>query len=581
MSQMHNPYAEERDHTVYEIGHGMAWLFAIAFMSLLWLPPLCEHITQALHGKIKETPAARMLRWEGNETLQQHLRAVEKRMDDSGYSVALRRATQDWLIAQSGEGNRRTFIGYNGWLFYQPDLKAITGYGPLRPEPFSVMKDPDLAKLRDPKDLILEFAAQLRERGVPLLLVPLPLKPMLYSEFVTGESDYTWITHPDAARFYEELRAQGVDVLDLTKDFATLRQKRKHVFVRVPDRKDKEAIAKSEANAKELTDAFLKQDTHWTPEAMRFAAEKVAAHIKEKYPEAAKPGFREIRAQDGGKRSSIGDLVRLLDLEHPEDRFDKESVFLKFISDNTLDRDGKVSLLGDSFLNIYDDPTLGFEDPSHPDERIRGGFSQTLSLLLEQPLDIIAMNGRGATAVRADFAKRPDDQVRAKKLVVWVIASRDVLLSRTAAREANIEWAGVKFNPNRSPNALPTNPDSGAPNVKAPEANAPLVVEATLMEKSKNQEANGTPYRDALHTAIYEVQKVLSGKLDAKRVTGVQWTFKDKQMQPPSSFAPGHRYRLTLVPWDSKKELQTINLQDDTLDFEAPRMFVEKAEPLD
>jgi len=574
MSQMHNPYAEERDHSVYEIGHGVAWIFAIVFMGLLWVPGLWEHVHQTVKGKLADTPAGKMFHWTPGETLQQHLHGVEKRMDESGYCVALRQGIQGWLVANAGEGNRRSFIGYNDWLFYQPDIKALTGYGPLKPEPFSVMKDPELDKTRDPKDLIIEFAAQLKERGVPLLLVPLPLKPMLYSEYITGESDYLWITHPDAVKFYDLLREHGVDVLDLTKDFATLRQKRKHVFMRVPDKKDKEAIAKAEEEAKELTEAFLKQDTHWTPEAMRFAAEKVSAYIKQKYPDASTPGFRNIRAVDGAKRESLGDLVKLLDLKNPQDYFDKESAFLKIISDNTNDKDSSLTLLGDSFLNIYDDPTLGFAYPAKPEERLRAGFAQTLSLLLRKPLDVIALSGKGATGVRVSFAKKPDDEVRAKKLVVWVIASRDVLLSRGAARDANIEWASVKFNPNRSDNSASVTPNP-------PDVNAPLVVEATLVEKSKNQDPGGTPYRDALHTALYDVQKVVTGRLEAKQVLGVQWTFKEKQMQPTASFAVGQRYRLTLVPWEAKKDLQTINRQEDVLAFDAPMMFVEKAEKAD
>src|SRR5207247_5835908 len=55
------------------------------------------------------------------------------------------------------------------------------------------------------------------------------------SEYVTASFSDAPITHPDAARFYDQLRASGVDVLDLTTDFATLREKRKHVFVRAPE----------------------------------------------------------------------------------------------------------------------------------------------------------------------------------------------------------------------------------------------------------------------------------------------------------------------------------------------------------
>jgi hypothetical protein len=144
------------------------------------------------------------------------------------------------------------------------------------------------------------------------------------------------------------------------------------------------------------------------------------------------------------------------------------------------------------------------------------------------------------------------------------------LLAKSAARDANIEWSKVEFNPKRNPGAIST----------APANDAPLVIEAKLTEKSKNQELNGTPYANALHTAVYDVENVVSGKLDSKQVLAIQWTFKEKQPQATASFALGQRYRLTLVPWDKKTDLKTINLQDDSTLFDAERWFVEKAEPL-
>ena len=207
-------------------------------------------------------------------------------------------------------------------------------------------------------------------------------------------------------------------------------------------------------------------------------------------------------------------------------------------------------------MNVYDDPSLGFENPIKPSERIRAGFAQHLSLLLNQPLDVFAMNGRGATGVRRDFGKRYDDEVREKKLVIWVIAARDVLLSRHAAKEANIEWGFVQFNPKRSPDALDTV-------TTKPSDSKQVVVEATLKEKSRNQEAVGTPYRDALHTATYEVTRVAEGSLDTKQVSAVQWTFKDKVMQPTAGFQVGKRYRLTLVPWESKRGLKGLNRSEE------------------
>jgi hypothetical protein len=205
---------------------------------------------------------------------------------------------------------------------------------------------------------------------------------------------------------------------------------------------------------------------------------------------------------------------------------------------------------------------------------MKAGLAYQLSLILQQPLDVIAKNGAGATATRREFAARPDDLVRAKKLVVWVIASRDLLYSPAAAREANIEWDSVTFNPNTSKPAA----------VTTPTAEGKIIVEAELLAKSSNQDPNGTPYPDALHTALYRVTKVLSGDFDpASDWQAIQWTFKKKELQPTASFAPGQTYRLTLVPWDDQTALKSLNRSTDKTDeddFLADRWFVESAEPV-
>jgi hypothetical protein len=388
---------------------------------------------------------------------------------------------------------------------------------------------------------------------------------------VASNLDAKYVTHPDAAKFYDSLRQQGVDVLDLTEDFASFRAKRKNFFYLESTAANREIARASEEALKEKQEAFLMQDTHWTPEAMRMAAEKVAEHVKKTYPTAFRPMARTITIADGIYRTSRGDLVKLMDVKTPEALFgEEEEAFLRVMGDGTEDKYAPMVLLGDSFVNIFDDPSIGFGDPNALEKRIRAGFAQHLSLLLNQPLDVIARNGSGSTGVRREFARRYDDEVRAKKLVIWVIAARDVLLSRTAAHQANIEWDVVKFNPNKGPDAIDASPVAAT--------SSSIVVEASLSEKSTNQDPVGTPYRDALHAAVYDVGSVTGGELAAKQIVGIQWTFKDKVMQPTAGFTVGKKYKLTLIPWDGRKDLHGLNLQDDTVAFDAPRYFVEKAE---
>jgi len=581
MSQMHNPYAEERDHTVFEIGHMVSWLIAILFFLILAIPPLFEHVFKISKGEWKETPTGELLSWNpgGEKTLLEHIRWVEGDLDSASYSTEIRKTTQAWLSRQFGEGNSKTFIGFEGWLYYRPDLKALTGHGPLKKEPVSVMKAPELAKLPESREVILNFARQLEERGVKLLLVPVPLKTMIYPEFVSPDIKKAWITHPDAPAYYELLRSKGVDVLDLTAELAEVRNKRQYVYIREPDRRDREAVKEAQEAEKKLQEAFLMQDTHWTPDGMRTVAEFTADYIKKHYPEAVAAKSPElIRAENGIYRNSLGDLVKLLDPKNPDKLFPEEEVFLSVIGEGTQSKDSPVVLLGDSFVNIFNDPSIGFGDPSdlESNKPVRAGFAQHLSLLLQKPLDIIAQNGKGATGVRQEFAKRYDDEIRSKKLVVWVIAARDILLSRTAAHQANINWNYVKFNPNQNP-AKGQQPVAQTPTTTAAQK---IVIEATMSEKSPNQDPNGTPYREALHTAVYDVEKVVEGSLEASQVIGVQWTFRNKEMQPTSKFVVGKRYKLTLVPWESRSDMHLLNLEDTTLVFDAARWFVESAEEI-
>ena len=570
-------YEHEKDPTVYEIGRGVAWIVGLVFMALLWLPPLGEHLHRALSGEWKKTPAYHLFDWTpGKGPIVQHLHDVEHGLDKAEYSTVIRQKVQGWLSNSLDEGNARVYLGYNGWLFYQPDITALTGYGPMAPEPFSIMKDPELAKLSDTKDLIAAYAEQLKERGISLLLVPLPLKPMIYSENITGQGTESWITHPDAPVFYDFLRSKGVDVLDLTDGMAKLRTQREYVFRREPAKRDREVEESEDARMKKTKEAFLMQDTHWTPEGMRYIAEQVAAHIKKTYPQALQPAAKPIRAVDGGTRSSMGDLVKLLDVRHPEETYEPEKVFLRMIGDGTENKDSNIVLLGDSFVNIFNDPDLGFGNPTKPDQFIHAGFAQHLSLLLNQPLDVYAITGKGSTGVRQDFAKRYDDEVRAKKLVVWVIAARDVLLSKNAAHAANITWAPVTFNPNRK--AVAPKTGSSGPTESATPNSQEVVVIAKMTEKSKNQSLD-SPYRNALHTAVYDVEQVVSGKLDSKQLVAVEWTFQDKKMSPTSNFAVGQRYRLTLVPWDQKKELHNLDRSDDVSLLGADEWYVVQAEP--
>jgi hypothetical protein len=553
---MRNPYDDEQDLTEYRVSRRAALWISALFLLTLSLPPLGDLLYKTVTGQLADSPFIKLVQFHpaGDQKLQQHLSSIDRSLDHLPYAKTLRQQTQQLFTSLAGEGNRKVVLGRNGWLFYRPELQALNGWGPLQTEPFSVMKDPTLAQLKPAREWVLQFAADLKQRGIPLLLVPLPVKPMLYPEQLLNKVPDAPLYHPDQLAFYDELRRAGIDVLDLSQPLYDLKK-------RFP--------------------LFLKQDTHWTPEAMKKAASLVADHLKKTHPNLIQKDETpriDARVRD---RQSLGDLVQLLDLPHPESRFKPEPAQIVSIYGFDPDRNSPIALLGDSFVNIYTDPTLGFADPAAADQDspplMNAGFAYQLALYLGRPLDVIAKNGAGTTATRKELAARPDDEVRAKKLVIWVLAARDLIYSPAAARDANIEWGPAPFNPHASkPKADPT--------TTTPPSAAQIVVEAELIEKSANQDPNATPYADALHTAVYRVTNVISGEFDpASDWQAVQWTFKKKVLQPTAQLTPGKRYRLTLSPWDDQPALQSLNLRNDNTsldEFTTERWYVEAVEEL-
>ncbi len=423
-----NPYPNERDLTLYEIKPRQALGLITAFTLLMVLPPLGWMAWQLSTGKGSQLFLVRLLSWTpARGPLLDHLRSSERSLDSAPYAKTLQQHTQELLASFANEGNRKTYIANLGWLFYQPELTALTGYGPLREEPHSPMKDPTVGKLRTAKEVILEFYGQLQERGIKLMLVPVPVKATIYPEGITGsiprESEAP-VFHPDEGQLHLDLQEAGIDVVDITPALLQLKERNKPVY--------------------------LKQDTHWTFDTMQIMAKALAGHIRKTHPSLAAKQPEDMITPRAITGRSPGDLVNLLGLPKDSTLYPLEEQTYVSVPDMQPDPQSEVVLMGDSFVNIYHDPALGFAPPGST-EKMHAGFAQHLALYLGRPLDVIAINGGGATDVRRNLARRPDDEVRAKKLIIWVLSARDLLLPPAAAREAGVTWQKVEFNTRRNP----------------------------------------------------------------------------------------------------------------------------------
>ncbi len=412
-----------------------------------------------------------------------------------------RRADQTRFTRLLGAGNQKVFSGRDGWLYYRPDLEAVFGKGPYYEEPPSVARERTHRAWQPPVPVIREFAAELAKRDVRLVFVPVPVKPMVCREGLGLPAGTT--TPPDWQRMADELATVGVEFVDLTP-----------------------TIASRGGDA----ERYLKQDTHWTPETMEAAAREVASRVAPSTGSGPSPYTVESVEREGR-----GDLVGMLDLGGGEEAvLPTERATLRRVLDTATEESvvsdpaAEVVLLGDSFVNVFEDAELGFAEES--ETSIGAGFASHLALAMGRPAQVIAINGGGASAVREAFARLPAAQLAQVKTVVWVLSARDLLLPEIPARRAGIEWRSVAL---REMDATPSEATTPPPVARE------LV--ATLRERSAIDDPNQPPYATAIFSTLFE-----DG--DGGEHAVFLWAFRDRKLEPAAAMEPGRRYRLRLVP---------------------------------
>ncbi len=503
------------------VSKGWRRSLAAAFVLLIALPGLLREFTpDQVRGTVADVFAP------GPVPVTGRLRAMEKRVDEGAWTAPVRKHVQTALFRLFREGNRKVLVGRDGWLFHRPGVQALTNRGPVLGPTNSVAKDPALAKWESPLPVIREFAAQLQQRGIRLILVPVPDKAALWSTHLPHarpSPPTTRVRHPDWEKFTAALHG-AAEIVDLPAPLP-----------------------------------YLPTDTHWQADGARAAAQAVAAVL---HTQPNPPSADPTDPTDPTETTGIGDLVASLGAGDVADPSLQTTTRVPTTPPAVSDTAAPIVLLGDSNVNMYDDPGLPFHRPG-------GGFASWLAAGLGEPLHIIAINGGGASQVRQRFAALPDDVVRAKSTVIWVLAERDLLIDPATARANGVEWKRVAFNPNRSD----TTPTAASPHA--------LVVEATLRAKSKVFDRNEVDYPDAVFTAEFTVDRVIAGSYTENDLAVVLWNFRNRVVQPTARLTPGQKVRLTLVPWLEQGELTNINLRDDFNRFDLTLYFASLCEVID
>ena len=476
---------------------------------------------------------------DANGVLMRGFQSYEEALEsDSVIARAALPHAQAFTAEFLGLGNEEVHLGRESWLFYQPDVAYLTGPGFLdasfqRSRARSGDSSATRAIQPDPLKAVVQFRDQLKSRGIHLVIMPIPVKPMIEPEFLSPSYRPPLpipLQNPSYGAFLKSLEKVQIDYLDVSHTLA----------------EDKRLTGRSQ---------FLRTDTHWTPDAMQRAAALLAAKLRV-------AGLAGTAAPFELGRSSqiihgLGDIVTMLKLPANSRLYPREAVTIHPV----LRPDGKpwsadsradVLVLGDSFFNIFSLEGMGWGASA--------GFVEQLSHALQRPIDAIIRNDSGAFATRELLGQelaRGRDRLNGKRLVVWEFAVREL---------ATGNWDFVTLKA----------PARTAKNFLALEAGERQAVRATVRSLGTLPRPGTTPYKDyltAFHLAGIEGDS-------AKEAIVYLQTMKNQQLTPAARLRPGDSVSLLLTSWaDAEPQYGGINrgeLEDENLLLEEPN-FAELA----
>jgi len=414
---------DRRPHRSSELG------LVLAFLCIIAAVPITQTFLQlAHHERVQFTDVFRYRPTAKN--LRQYEGVLKEK---SWFEQTLRPEIQRLLFAGLHDTGAKAILGRNGWLFYRPDVRYLVE--PNRPERDEsdsrwVHQTESLTRRESVVGAIRRFHDQLKERGILLVAVPVPGKPSIYPDQVTGRSTAAQLESPTLG-VLRELEENGVTTVNLFKILSEARR----------------------SNSEPL---YLARDTHWTPTGAALAAQAVGARLRELgVAPAPTKQFKTLPVAV----TRWGDVLEMMQIPGLRQVFTPEQVTCEQVVDPALgplvppasERPGtyrypggktSVLVLGDSFCRIYQYPEPqslgdvsaagGVEAARHEQGTKRllpgsAGFVSQLALDLKAPVDAIYSDGGASTDVRRKLSTNPEI-LEGKKVVVWEFVERDIAL---------------------------------------------------------------------------------------------------------------------------------------------------------
>jgi hypothetical protein len=295
-------------------------------------------------------------------------------------------------------------LGRSGWFFYKPALQYLVEPCPLanastraRSVPVRASSETPYGITTNESDIftaIVSFRDELAQRGIKLIVMPAPNKASIYPERLTDRADGSPApVNPTTRAVLAQLQETGVEVVDLFEVYGEARRK--------PD----------------APEYYLAQDSHWSPEGMRLAAEMVARRLLDS--RWVRKGAVEYETKPVTVER-YGDVLRMIRVPQVERLFRPERMNCTQVIDTRTgkpyadDPNSPVLVLGDSFLRIFE-----------RDEPGSGGFIAHLACQLGFGLTSLVNDGGASTLVRQQLAGKPA-LLKGKKVVIWEFVERDI-----------------------------------------------------------------------------------------------------------------------------------------------------------
>jgi hypothetical protein len=321
-----------------------------------------------------------------NAALERELAAVAAfgHLDEFAAKAKELLATADFRFIRVKEGSVTDIAleRYLGWNVVGPDEK----------QPLAT----DVARENHPFGAIVDLARQLRDHDIDFLLVTFPSKPELYPDLLVDLPDMKGFAGvaPANLRFLVELGKAGVEVLDLTPEFIAAR----HV---ADDPHDL---------------LFLRDNQHWTPRAVEVAARRIGERV------AAFPWFAPGPAREG-----VDFVVKPYKFDFkllygPEPPWSTPEP----LRANQVRRAGRAAVepvKTESPIVVLSDSFAEFHKNESAD------LSLQLFRFLGQPIDLVNPKGGAEFACR-DALRRRGDQLKGKRLVIWLLCDQNFTTSR-------------------------------------------------------------------------------------------------------------------------------------------------------